>query len=389
MNTNFTYQVPTKVYFGDNQLGNLGEELKRYGKRVLLIYGGGSIKRTGLYGNIIKEINKAGLELFELSGIEPNPRHTAVNAGADICKKENIDVLLAVGGGSVLDSAKFISPAAFYEGDAWDFFTGKVQMAKFLPIISVLTLSGTGSEMDPFGIISNVETDEKIPLSHPALFPKASFLDPTTTYTLNKYQTACGGIDAFSHFLEVYFMKPNLHLLESLNESFMKTILKYLPIALESPEDYDARANLMWASSWALSGLTFGAANQPFMCHYIEDELSAKYDITHGLGLAIILPRYLEYCLNDENAYIYYQFGCNVFGIDAKLPKIEVAKKSIEFLKTFFFDTCGLQSTFSKIGIKDDSKFDQMAEIACRGGVLHGFADLNKQDIINIYNMCL
>ena len=145
----------------------------------------------------------------------------------------------------------------------------------------------------------------------------------------------------------------------------------------------------MWASSWALSGLTFDFASQPFMCHYIEYEVSAKYDITHGLGLAIILPRYLEYCLNDENVRIYYPFGCNVLGIDPKLPNIQVAKKSIQLLKTFFFDTCSLQSTFTEIGIKDDSKFNQMAEIACRDWVLHGFADLNKQDIINIYNICV
>lgn len=389
MNANFVYQTPTKVYFGDNQLENLGTELQTYGKRVLLVYGGGSIKKTGLYDKVAAAIKKAGLELFELSGIEPNPRHTSVNRGADICKKEQIDVLLAVGGGSVIDTAKFISPAASYDGDAWDFFTGKAQMTTFLPIVTILTLSGTGSEMDAFGIINNKETNEKIPLAHPSLFPKASFLDPTITYTVNRYQTACGGIDAFSHFLEVYFMKPNLFLLESAMEAFMRTILKYILIALEDPENYEARANLMWASSWALNGFTFGPANQPFMCHYIEDEISAKYEVTHGLGLAIILPRYLQYCLNEQNAHIYSQFGCNVLGIDPDLPKMDVAKKSIERLKDFFFNTCGLQSKFSEIGIEDDSEFAQMAETACRGGVLHGFTDLDKQDIINIYTMCL
>lgn len=217
---------------------------------------------------------------------------------------------------------------------------------------------------------------------------KASFLDPTVTYTVSKYQTACGAIDAFTHYLEIYFMKPNMNLLENLMEGFMKTLIKYIPIVMEQPENYEARANIMWASSWALTGLTLGAQNQPVMCHWIEDELSAKYDITHGLGLAIILPHYLEYCLNENNAYIYYNFGCNVLGIDKNLTEIEVAKQSIEKLRDLFFNVCGLKNRLSDLGI-DDSKFDEMAQIACRGGILHGFANLDKQDIINIYKKCL
>lgn len=388
MNQNFIYHMPTKIYFGDNQLDKLGAELKKYGQRVLLVYGGGSIKKTGLYNKVALEIKKAGLELFELSGVDPNPRHTTVNQGANICKKEKIDVLLAVGGGSVIDATKFISPAAFYDGDAWDFFTGKAEMVKFLPIVTILTLSGTGSEMDTFGIINNPETLEKIPLSHPELAPKASFLDPVNTYSVNQFQTACGAIDALSHYMEVYFMKPNLFMLESAMEGFMKTIIKYLPIVLKEPENYEARANLMWASSWALNGFTFGGSNQPFMCHYIEDELSAKYNITHGLGLAIVLPRYLEYTLNEKNSPIFYQFGGNVLGIDKLLTPMDVATQSIEMLKSLFFSTCGLQSTLSELGI-DNSKFDEMAAIACRNDVLHGFVDLNQQDIINIFTKCL
>lgn len=388
MNQNFIYHMPTKIYFGDNQLDKLGAELKKYGQRVLLVYGGGSIKKTGLYNKVALEIKKAGLELFELSGVDPNPRHTTVNQGANICKKEKIDVLLAVGGGSVIDATKFISPAAFYDGDAWDFFTGKAEMVKFLPIVTILTLSGTGSEMDAFGIINNSDTLEKIPLSHPDLAPKASFLDPVNTYSVNQFQTACGAIDALSHYMEVYFMKPNLFMLESAMEGFMKTIIKYLPIVLKEPENYEARANLMWASSWALNGFTFGGSTQPFMCHYIEDELSAKYNITHGLGLAIVLPRYLEYTLNEKNSPIFYQFGCNVLGIDKLLAPMDVATQSIEMLKSLFFSTCGLQSTLSELGI-DNSKFDEMAAIACRNDVLHGFVDLNQQDIINIFTKCL
>jgi butanol dehydrogenase len=189
---NFIYNIPTKVYFGENQLENLGKELSKYGKKVLLTYGGGSIKKTGLYDNVLEEIKKAGLELFELSGIDPNPRVSSVNQGADICKRENIDVLLAVGGGSVLDCTKFIGAATYYEGDAWDILLGKVTIEKCIPIVTVLTLAATGSEMDAGGVISNPETKDKIGMAHPVMQPKVSFLDPTNTYTVNRYQTACG-----------------------------------------------------------------------------------------------------------------------------------------------------------------------------------------------------
>jgi len=186
MNANFVYDIPTKVYFGENKLGYLGEELAKFGKRVLLIYGGGSIKKIGLYDKIMKELKEAGLEVFECSGIEPNPRHTSVNKGADICKKENIDVLLAVGGGSVLDASKFIGAAAFYDGDAWDIMIDKAPITNCLPIVTVLTLSATGSEMDNGGVITNLDTQDKIGKGHPLLLPKVSFLDPTNTYTVDK-----------------------------------------------------------------------------------------------------------------------------------------------------------------------------------------------------------
>jgi len=387
---NFVYDIPTKVYFGENQLGNLGAELSKIGKKVLLTYGGGSIKQIGLYDKVIEEIKKAGLELFELSGIDPNPKVSSVRAGAAICKQENIDVLLAVGGGSVLDCAKYIGAAAYYDGDAWDILLKKTPVDKCLPIFTVLTLAATGSEMDAGGVISNPETNDKIGLIFPVMQPKVSFLDPTVTYTVNKFHTACGAVDILSHIFEVYFnMDQDLYMLDYVMEGLMKTVIKFTPVALAEPENYEARANLMWASSWAINGFINGGKRQAWSCHPIEHELSAFYDITHGLGLAILTPRWLEYTLHENTVSKFYQFGVNVFGIDGSLPQLEVAKRSIDLLKKFFFETLGLQSTLTGIGI-DDTNFAIMAKKAAKLGVTKwAFQPLAAEDIEKILRMCL
>ena len=385
----FVYDIPTKVYFGENQLGHLGEELSKYGKKVLMTYGGGSIKKSGLYDKVVAEIKKAGLELFELSGIEPNPRVSSVNAGAKICKEEGIDVLLAVGGGSVIDCTKYIGAAAFYDGDAWDILEQKTDVTKCLPVLDILTLAATGSEMDCGGVISNPETKDKIGLMFPVMQPKVSFLDPTLTYTVSQYQTACGSSDMLSHIIEVYFnMNKDLYMLDTVMEGLMKTIIKYTPIAMKEPDNYEARANLMWASSWAINGFVNGGKQQAWSCHPIEHEVSAIYDITHGLGLAILTPRWMEYCLDETTVSKYYQFGCNVFGLDSKMEPMEVAKKSIELLSDFLYNTLGLKSTFTELGI-DDKNFEIMAEKSVEIGELkYAFKPLTKEDVVKIFEMC-
>lgn len=386
---NFIYDIPTKVYFGENQLEHLGKELNKYGKKVLLTYGGGSIKKSGLYDKIVAEIKNAGLELFELNGIDPNPRVSSVNAGADICKKEGIDVLLAVGGGSVLDCTKYIGAATYYDGDAWDILLGKTPVEKCLPVITVLTLAATGSEMDAGGVISNPDTKDKIGMIFPPMQPKVSFLDPTNTYTVSKFQTASGAADMLNHIMEVYFnMDQDLYMLDCVMEGLMKTVIKYALIALAEPDNYEARANLMWTSSWAINGYINGGKRQAWSCHPMEHELSAIYDITHGLGLAILTPHWLEYTLDETTVSKFYQFGTNVFGIDAGMEPMEVAKKSIELVKEFLFNTLDLKSTFTEIGI-DESNFAVMAKKACMGGVLPAFKPLNQKDIENIFRMCL
>lgn len=385
----FVYDIPVKVYFGEHQLGNLGAELSKYGKRVLLTYGGGSIKKSGLYDAVVSEIKQAGLEVFELSGIAPNPRIESVRKGAEICKKEHIDVLLAVGGGSTIDATKWMAAGACVDFDPWRFFSEWAPVEKALPIVTILTLSATGSEMDAGGVISNPETQDKIGRMAAPLLPKASFLDPTVTYSVSRYQTACGSTDMLSHILEVYFnMDQDLYMLDTFMEGMMKTIIKYTPIAMKEPENYEARANLMWTSSWAINGFVDGGKQQEWSCHPMEHELSAIYDITHGLGLAILTPRWMEYCLNETTVSKYVQFGTNVFGIDANLEPMEIAKKSIELLSDFLFQTLELDDTFTKAGI-EEKNFPIMAKKACGGDVLQGFQPLRQEDIEKIFTMCL
>jgi alcohol dehydrogenase YqhD (iron-dependent ADH family) len=387
---NFVYNIPTKVYFGENQLGHLGEELSKFGKRVLLTYGGGSIKRNGLYDRVIEELHKANLEVFELSGIEPNPRIESVRKGVAICKEQGIDVLLAVGGGSTIDATKFMAAGACVEHDAWEFFGANAKpIDEALPIVTILTLSATGSEMDTGGVITNLETGDKLGRLAPALLPRVSFLDPTLTYSVSKYQTACGAADIMSHIIEVYFnTQEDLFMLDCFMEGMLKTVVKYAPIAVAEPENYEARANLMWTSSWAINGFINGGKRKAWSCHPMEHELSAVYDITHGLGLAILTPRWMEYCLDETTVDKYVQYGVNVFGIDAKLDKMEIAKRSIKLTEEFLFEKLGLQRTFTEVGIKRED-FAMMAKKACRYGDIKGFKTLTPADVEAIFEMCL
>ena len=386
----FIYNIPTKVYFGENQLGNLGSELRKFGKRVLLTYGGGSIKRSGLYDRIIEELHSADMEIFELSGIEPNPRIESVREGVKICKEQGIDVLLAVGGGSTIDATKFMAAGACVDHDAWEFFGANAKpIEQALPIVTILTLSATGSEMDTGGVISNLATGDKLGRLAQPLLPKVSFLDPTLTYTVSKFQTAAGSADIMSHIIEVYFnTQEDLFMLDCVMEGLLKTVVKYAPIAVCEPENYEARANLMWASSWAINGFINGGKRKAWSCHPMEHELSAVYDITHGLGLAILTPRWMEYCLDETTVDKYVQYGVNVFGIDANLDKMTIAKESIRLTEEFLFDKLGLQRTFTEVGIKRED-FRLMAEKACRYGSIKGFKTLTVEDVERIFEMCL
>ena len=386
----FTYSIPTKIHFGKDALDFVGEEVKKYSNKVLLTYGGGSIKKNGVYDKVVKELKNSGVEIFELSGIEPNPRIDSVRKGVEIIKENNIGAILAVGGGSTIDASKFMAAGACADFDPWEFISKKKPMSPAIPLLSVLTMAATGSEMDNGGVITNPETKEKLSSGHPDTRPKVSFLNPEITYSVSKYQTACGSSDILSHIFENYFNQDeSMYMLDRIMESLMKTVIKYGPIAVKDPNNYEARANLMWASSWAINGFVSSSSKSEWTVHPIEHELSAFYDITHGLGLAILTPRWMEYVLNETTAHKFYDLGVNVFDIDKNLDQMEVAKKAIEKVKEFFFETLGLDSNLKKINI-DEKYFDQMSKKACgEKGKINGFIELSPADVRKIYEMCL
>ena len=391
MNTsNFIYDIPTKVYFGSGQWGNLKTELGNFGPKILFLYGGGSIKKSGLYDEVIGAARDAGVSLVELSGIEPNPKIDKVRLGVEVCKAEGITALLAVGGGSVIDTAKFVAAGACCDCDPWELLTAKTRATEALPIIAIPTIAATGSEMNYSGVISNPETRQKLARGYNCMKPRVAFLQPELTYSVSPYQTACGSVDILAHVMEVYFnVKEDLFMLDRIMESIMKTVLEFGKTAFEDPGNYEARANLMWASSWAINGFINGGKRQSWSCHPIEHELSAFYDITHGLGMAILIPRWLTYCINADTMARYVSFGRNAIGLGADLGDEELAMACVQYLEDYFYKGLGLTSKLSDIGI-DDAYFGEIADRVCGDkGYLDGFVKLYKQDVVNILNECL
>lgn len=387
----FIFHNPDKVYFGKKQMEHLPEELLKFGNKVLLVYGGGSIKKNGLYDTVTELMKGNGIEVFELAGVEPNPRHSTANKGAAICKKEKIDVILAVGGGSTIDCAKGVAAAALTEdGDVWPLVSGGTWVMQALPVVAVLTNAATGSEMDAWAVISNMDTNEKIGLGGDALIPKVAFENPEYSYSLPTYQTACGAFDIFNHVLDNYYLAGDatFDMVLELQETVMRAVVKWTPVAMKEPENYEARANLMWASSMALNSILDAGTVHGCACHAMEHELSAYYDITHGHGLAILTPRWLTYILNENTAPAIYRLGIKVFGVEEGLEVMAGAKKAITAVSDFCFKTLRLKATLSELDI-DDTHFKDMAEHACMGGVITGSVNLAPEDVEKIYRMCL
>ena len=325
---NFNYSIPTKIFFGKDQINVLGDEIKNYGSRVLLVYGGGSIKKSGIYDKITEILKANDISFWELSGVEPNPRVTSVRKGVQLCRENKIDLILAVGGGSSIDCAKVIAAGYYYEGDAWDIVLDPRKIENALPLASILTLAATGSEMNAGAVITNLDTNEKLGTGHPAMAPKFSILDPTYTFTLPANQTAAGTADIISHIFEVYFSSTKeAYLQNRMAEAMLKTCIKYGEIAMKEPENYEARSNLMWTSSLAINGLLSYGKVTEWSVHAMEHELSAYYDITHGVGLAILTPHWMKYILNEETLDKFVEYGVNVWGIDENGDKYEIANE--------------------------------------------------------------
>lgn len=379
---NFTLHIPTTIHFGKGAISHL-DELKNYGHKALLVYGGGSIKKNGIYDTAMSILEKAEIKVLELSGVEPNPRIQTVRKGVEICKSEDIDMILAIGGGSTIDCAKVIAAGAKYAGDAWDLVLDSSKITAALPIFDVLTLSATGTEMDPFAVISDLTKNEKWGTGSPFMVPTMSVLDPEYTYSVSKKQTAAGTADMMSHTMESYFSKENADCQKFMAEGLLRTMIKNGPIALNDPANYDARANLMWAGTHAING-NVGAGCEPAWCvHPMEHELSAFYDITHGEGLAILTPAWMEHILSEDTLSNFVDFAKNVWGLSGD-DEWALAHAGIDALKKFFFETMGLPANLRAVGITDDKNFEVMAQKACDGSK-GSFAPLTKEDIIEIY----
>ena len=380
---NFVYDIPTIVYFGEGQISQIGKLAAETGKKALIVYGGGSIKKNGLFYTVTHYLDEAGIAYKELGGVEPNPKITSVRKGVEICKKEQIDMLIPIGGGSVIDCAKGIAVGAKYDGDAWDLVVDTSKIKDALTIITVLTIAATGTEMDFYAVISNMETNDKISIDNRCLFPKYSILDPKYTETVSAYQTASGTADIMSHVFEVYFRKcGDTYIQDQFMEGILRTCIKYGKIAVEQPNNYDARANLMWASSWAINGMIACGKSGAWVCHPIEHQLSAYYDITHGMGLAVITPYWMRKILDDTIVDVFVNYGVNVWHINDKLDKYEIANLAIDKTAEFFV-SMGIPTTLRELGITEKSKFEIMAEKAAKG-LDKAYNPLSKEDVMEI-----
>lgn len=387
---NFHWSIDTQVYFGKDQITKLGPAASMRGKKALVVYGGGSVKRIGVFDAAVGQLRACGMDFVELGGVEPNPRLNTVKRGVTLCREHQADIILALGGGSAIDCAKVIAGSVSYNGDPWDLISGKIPYPdNFLPILAVLTIAATGSEMDHIAVITNWETKEKLGTRHPKMRPQVAILDPQYTYTVSQYQTASGVADIFAHALENYLNPPQIEafLLDGFAEAVMRTCLVYGPKALKNPADYEARAQLMLASSHAINGLLSLGKDHAWTAHGIEHQLSAYYDVTHGAGLAVIIPVWLEHCLSSTSAPKLRTFAHRVFDISPTGDDAADARAGIARLRKFFFEDLGLPSSLRGLAIPDKSCFDAMAQKAVKPGA-NTFVPITAADVRAIYDAC-
>ncbi|MBV5123543.1 iron-containing alcohol dehydrogenase [Bacillus halotolerans] len=388
---NFTYYNPTKLIFGKGQLEQLRKEVKQYGKNVLLVYGGGSIKRNGLYDQVTGILKEEGAAVYELPGVEPNPRLATVEKGIDLCRQHDIDFLLAVGGGSVIDCTKAIAAGVKYDGDAWDIFSKKVTAEDALPFGTVLTLAATGSEMNPDSVITNWETNEKFVWGSNVTHPRFSILDPENTFTVPENQTVYGIVDMMSHVFEQYFHNvENTPLQDRMCFAVLQTVIETAPKLLEDLENYKHRETILYAGTIALNGTLQMGYFGDWASHTMEHAVSAVYDIPHAGGLAILFPNWMRYTL-DTNVGRFKNLMLNMFDIDTegKTDK-EIVLEGIDKLSAFW-TSLGAPSRLSDYDIGED-KLELIADIAAKEmehGGFGNFQKLNKDDVLAILRASL
>ncbi|AIQ22800.1 iron-containing alcohol dehydrogenase [Paenibacillus sp. FSL H7-0737] len=385
---NFDFYNPTKLIFGQGTLEALKTEVPKYGKNVLLMYGGGSIKRSGLFDKVMAELSAIDAVVTELSGVEPNPRLSTVHKGVELCHEHNIDLILAVGGGSVLDCAKAVAVGAKYDGDMWDFVERKAAAQDALPLGTVLTMAATGSEMNSGSVITNEVTKEKMGWGSIHAFPAFSILDPENTFTLPRDQTVYGMVDIMSHVLEHYFHTDgNTPVQDGFCETLLRTVIETAPKLIEDLNNYELRETIMYCGTMALNGMVSMGFAGDWATHNIEHAVSAVYDIPHGGGLAILFPQWMKYNIDTDPAR-FRKLAVNVFGVDpAGKNDKEIGLEGIEALRSFW-DSIGAPKTLADYDI-DDSEIGSMADKAVRFGPFGNFRKLDREDVVEIYKMAL
>lgn len=384
----FNFYSPTEFVFGRNRESECGELVKKYGgTKVLLHFGSSSAERSGLLGKVRESLKKAEVPFVELGGVQPNPKDSKVYEGIELCRRENVDFILSVGGGSCIDSAKAIAIGVLYDGDFWDFYAGKTSIQKALPVGTVLTIAAAGSEGSPSSVVTKEEGGLKRGVGSDIIRPKFSVLNPEWTCSLPAYQTACGATDIMAHVFERYFTNtPEVEITDRLCEAVLLTMLKEVPRVIQNPECYEARANIMWAGTVAHNDIVGVGRSQDWNSHGLEHELSGLYDVAHGAGLAVIMPAWMEYVMN-HNVMRFAQMACRVFGcnMDFENPK-NTAKAGIREFRRFL-SKIGMPINFEELGAKPED-IPLMVE-KLNPGEGHGFVPIRSEDATAIYQLAV
>ena len=385
---NFTFYSPTQFVFGKGTENESGAYVKKFGgSKVLIHYGSGSVFRSGLLDRVKKSLEAEGIAYVELGGVQPNPRDTLIYKGIELCRKEKVDFILAVGGGSVIDSAKGIAVGVDYEGDFWDFYEKKLGVTKALPIGTVLTIAAAGSEGSGASVVTKEEGMLKRDVGSDLLRPRFSILNPELTFTLPAYQTACGATDIMAHVFERYFTNTEeVECTDRLCEALLLTMVKETPRVIENPENYGARANIMWAGTVAHNDIVGVGRSQDWNSHNIEHELSGLYDCAHGAGLAVIMPAWMEFVYkHDVNRFV--QMATRVFGckLDEANPE-NTAKAGIKAFRQFLHNI-GMPINFAELGAKEEDIPLLVEKHGVGDGLTWGFVRLSAKDIAEIYRI--
>ncbi len=383
---NFSFQNPTKIIFGRGTENEAGNETKHFSRKILLHYGSGSIKKSGLFDRVTKSLEGAGIRVQELPGVKPNPRLSLVRRGIELCREEGINFILAVGGGSVIDSAKAIAAGVPHNGDVWDLFAGKAEIKKALSVGGIVTIAAAGSEASNGAVVTKEDGLYKRAIVSELLRPKFAILNPELTFTLPPYQTACGAADIMAHVMERYFTQvPHVDLTDRLCEATLKTMIKSTPVVLEDPENYDARAEIMWAGTVAHNDLLGTGRIPDWGAHMIEHELSAIYDVPHGAGLTVVFPAWMQY-VYKRNMDRLAQYAARVWDVEQDLESTE--RTLLEGIRrtSHFFKEIGLPVTLGELNVPDD-RLEEMAAKCTEGGPIGNFMKLEKDDVLNIFKL--